>query len=87
MTAGNVVSCDVFYETEPDWWKKWAKMNVLAVEMEAAALYMNAAYHRKNALAMMCITDHFITGKKSTAEERVKNNDEMIRFALELATR
>lgn len=87
MTAGNVVSCDVFYETEPDWWKKWAKMNVLAVEMEAAALYMNAAYHRKNALAMMCITDHFITGKKATAEERVKNNDEMIRFALELATR
>ena len=50
-------------------------------------LYMNAAYHRKNALAMMCITDHFITGKKATAEERVKNNDEMIRFALELATR
>lgn len=87
MTAGNVVSCDVFYETEPDWWKKWAKMNVLAVEMEAAALYMNAAYHRKNALAMMCITDHFITGEKATAEERVKNNDEMIKFALELATR
>ena len=38
VTAGNIVSCDVFYETEPDWWKKWAKMGVMAVEMEAAAL-------------------------------------------------
>jgi purine-nucleoside phosphorylase len=49
LTAGNIVSCDVFYETEPDWWKHWAKMGVLAVEMEAAALYMNAAYNGANA--------------------------------------
>lgn len=85
LHPGNVVSCDVFYETATDWWKKWAKMNVLAVEMEAAALYMNAAYHRKNALAMMTITDHFITGEKAGTEERMKANDDMIRFALELA--
>ena len=50
--AGNIVSCDVFYEFG-DWWKKWAKMDVMAVEMEAAALYMNAAYNRVNAMAMM----------------------------------
>jgi purine-nucleoside phosphorylase len=41
--AGNILSSDVFYDANPDAWKKWAEMGVLAVEMEAAALYMNAA--------------------------------------------
>lgn len=87
MTAGNVVSCDVFYETEENWWKKWSDMNVLAVEMEAAALYMNAAWFRRNAMAMMTVTDHFITGARSTTEERLAANDSMIRLALETAVR
>jgi purine-nucleoside phosphorylase len=86
VTAGNIVSCDVFYETEPDWWKKWAKMGVMAVEMEAAALYMNAAYNGVNALAMMTITDHFVTGEKATTEERTTANDDMVRLALGIAT-
>ena len=86
VTAGNLVSCDVFYETEPDWWKKWAKMGVMAVEMEAAALYMNAAYNGVNALAMMTITDHFVTGEKATTEERTTANDDMVRLALGIAT-
>ena len=86
VTAGNIVSCDVFYETEPDWWKKWAKMGVMAVEMEAAALYMNAAYSGVNALAMMTITDHFVTGEKATTEERTTANDDMVRLALGIAT-
>ncbi|MBQ3964834.1 MAG: purine-nucleoside phosphorylase [Firmicutes bacterium] len=86
VTAGNIVSCDVFYETEPDWWKKWANMGVMAVEMEAAALYMNAAYNGVNALAMMTITDHFVTGEKATVEERLSANDDMVRFALGIAT-
>ncbi|MGI6256798.1 MAG: purine-nucleoside phosphorylase [Anaerovoracaceae bacterium] len=85
LRAGNIVSCDVFYETKEDWWKPWADMNVMAVEMEASALYMNAAYNNANALAMMTITDHFITGERATTEERTKANDEMIRFALEIA--
>lgn len=81
--AGNIVSCDVFYELKQDWWKKWASMNVLAVEMEAAALYMNAAYHRVNALAMMTISDHFVTGEKATAKERQEDFTEMMKLALE----
>ncbi len=85
LKAGNIVSCDVFYETEEDWWQRWAKMGVMAVEMEAAALYMNAAYLGANALAMMTITDHFITGEKATAEEREKANGDMISLALEIA--
>ncbi|MBQ3924644.1 MAG: purine-nucleoside phosphorylase [Firmicutes bacterium] len=87
LKAGNLVSCDVFYETDPDWWKAWAKMGVMGVEMEAAALYMNAAYTGANALAMVTITDHFVTGERSSTEEREKANSDMIRLALEVATR
>lgn len=85
LHAGNIVSCDVFYEPSQDWWKKWASMNVLAVEMEAAALYMNSAYFNVNALAIMTITDHFITGEAATAEERMIANQDMVKFALEIA--
>lgn len=84
--AGNIVSCDVFYEFG-DWWKKWAKMDVMAVEMEAAALYMNAAYNRVNAMAMMTISDHFVTGERSTAEERQKSFTDMMELALEIAVK
>lgn len=84
--AGNIVSCDVFYEFG-DWWKKWAKMDVMAVEMEAAALYMNAAYNHVNAMAMMTISDHFVTGERSTAEERQKSFTDMMELALEIAVK
>ena len=83
VKAGNIVSCDAFYETSDDWWQKWAKMGVMAVEMEAAALYMNAAYHGVNALAMMTISDHFVTGAKSTIEERQTKFTDMMKLALE----
>ena len=82
VKAGNVVSVDVFYDDEQDVWKKWAKMGVLAVEMEAAALYMNAARYGAKALAMMTISDHFVTGEKLTPEEREQTFTEMIRVAL-----
>jgi purine-nucleoside phosphorylase len=87
FTAGNIVSCDVFYETIPDWWKRWASMGVMAVEMEAAALYMNAAYTGKNALAIMTISDHFVSGDKATVEEREKTFTDMMELALETAIR
>ncbi|MGI6722147.1 MAG: purine-nucleoside phosphorylase [Anaerovoracaceae bacterium] len=87
LRAGNTISCDVFYETVDGWWKKWAAMNVLAVEMEAAALYMNAAYNDVNALAMMTITDQFITGETATTEERTTANSDMLKLALEVAVR
>lgn len=84
--AGNIVSCDVFYEEQEDWWKSWAKMGVLAVEMEAAALYMNAAYHGAKALCIVTISDHFITSERSTAEEREKSFTDMMKIALETVT-
>jgi len=83
--AGNIVSCDVFYELKEDWWKKWRSMGIMGVEMEAAALYMNAAYNKKNALAIMTISDHFVTGEKCTAEERQESFTDMMKLALETA--
>lgn len=87
IKAGNTVSCDVFYEIGEDWWKKWASMNVLAVEMEAAALYMNAAYNHRNALAIMTISDHFISGEKASLEDREMNFTDMMKLALETAVK
>ena len=84
--AGNVVTCDVFYEFG-DWWKKWSKMGVLAVEMETAALYMNAAYNNVNALSIISISDNFVTGTKSTVEERQTSFTNMMKLALETAVR
>jgi purine-nucleoside phosphorylase len=85
VRAGNVVSCDVFYEPDGEWWKKWAKMGVMAVEMEAAALYMNAAYLGANALCMVTISDHFVTGEQASAEERQSSFTDMMKIALEAA--
>ena len=85
--AGNIVSCDVFYELKEDWWKRWASMGIMAVEMEAAALYMNAAYNDVNAIAIMTISDHFVTGEKATARERETSFTDMMKLALEAAIR
>ena len=87
FTAGNLVSCDVFYEADPDWWKAWAAVGVLGVEMEAAALYMNCAAGGANALAIMSISDNFVTGAKSTTEERETSFTNMMKLALETAIR
>ncbi len=84
--AGNVVTCDVFYEFG-DWWKKWAKMGVKAVEMETAALYMNAAYNNVNALSIISISDNFVTGAKSPVEERQNSFTNMMKLALEASVK
>ena len=81
--AGNIVSTDAFYDQRTDWWRRWAEMNVMAVEMEAAALYMNAARHKVNALAMVTISDHFVTGEATSAEERQETFTDMMKLALE----
>jgi len=84
--AGNIFSSDIFYHTVPNAWEKWAAMNVLAVEMEAAALYINAAYHGVNAMAIMTISDHFVTGEKTSSKERQESFTDMMKLALETVT-
>jgi len=89
--VGNIVSSDAFYGDDaglPDALKGnalWQKMGVMAVEMEAAALYMNAARAGKNALAICTISDHLLTGKQTTAEERQNTFTQMMEVALETA--
>jgi purine-nucleoside phosphorylase len=85
VKAGNILSSDIFYDNDPNAWKKWAAMNVLAVEMEAAALYMNAAKLRKQALAILTVSDSLVTGEATTAAEREKTFTDMMELALSLA--
>lgn len=91
--VGNILSSDTFYNDEiglPDGLKStnnWAKMGVLAVEMEAAALYMNAARSGKNALAICTVSDHLLTGESTSSDERQNSFTEMIKLALEAANK
>ena len=81
--VGNVYSSDVFY-SEDEQVEKWRKMGVLAVEMEAAALYMNAARSGNHALAICTISDHLLTGEVTTAEQRQTTFTNMMEVALSL---
>lgn len=89
--VGNVLSSDCFYGDHdglPDWMQPthaWGKMGVLAVEMESAALYMNAARAGKRALGIFTISDHLLTGEATTAEERQNSFTTMMQLALETA--
>ena len=85
--VGNLYSSDVFYNDDPDVTAHWRKLGVLAVEMEAAALYMNAARTGKKALAVCTISDHLLTGEATSAEERQNTFREMMELALEVAVR
>ncbi len=83
--VGNLLSSDVFYGDDPTTSAKWAKMGVLAVEMEAAALYLNAARAGKRALAICTVSDHLLTGEATSAEERQTSFTQMMEVALETA--
>ena len=85
--VGNLLSSDTFYSDDTEGSAKWAKMGVLAVEMEAAALYMNAARASKNALAICTVSDHLITGEATSSEERQNSFTQMMKIALETAIR
>lgn len=85
--VGNLISSDVFYGDNPNATPNWIKMGVMAVEMEAAALYMNAARFKKNALALCTVSDHIITGEATTAEERQNSFTQMMEIALNTAIR
>ena len=81
--VGNVFSSDVFY-SENAHNDKWINMGVLAVEMEIAALYMNAARSGNRALGICTISDHILTGEVTTAEERQTTFTHMMDVAFSL---
>ena len=91
--VGNVLSSDRFYGDDghlpPEQRSSalWGKMGVLAVEMESAALYMNAARAGKRGLGIFTVSDHLLTGESTTAEERQNSFTAMMELALETAIR
>ncbi len=85
MQVGNLLSSDAFYNARPDPNRGWLDMGVLAVEMEAAGLYMNAAKAGKRALAICTISDHIITGEALDAEARQNTFTQMMELALSVA--
>lgn len=82
--AGNILSSDTFYDDSASL-AIWAKMGVLCVEMESAALYMNAARADKNALCILTVSDCPLKDLATTAEERQSSFREMMEIALETA--
>ncbi|MBN2874523.1 MAG: purine-nucleoside phosphorylase [Spirochaetales bacterium] len=85
IKVGNILTSDTFYGDDPDSWKMWAAYNVLAVEMETAALYTIAAKFRRHALTLLTVSDHIVTHEVTTAEERQTTFKTMMEIALELA--
>ena len=81
--VGNVLSSDMFYSYDLPYANTWAEMGVLAVEMEAAALYSNAARGGANALAILTVSDS--SDEVTTAEERQRSFTQMMEVALEIA--
>lgn len=84
VAVGNILSSDTFYTDDETANDQWKKMQILCVEMEAAALYMNAARAGKKALCMLTISDHLYTGEALSAEERQTSFHEMMEVALKL---
>ena len=83
--VGNLLSSDVFYHANPKFNEGWYRMGVLGVEMEAAALYMNAAAAGKKALAICTVSDHILRGEALDADARQNTFTDMMTVALNVA--
>ena len=86
MPVGNLYSSDTFYDASGAS-LKWAQMGVLAIEMEAAALYCNAAYTGKRGLSICSISDNIVTGEELSPEARQTGFTNMMKLALETAVK
>ncbi|MFJ7636884.1 purine-nucleoside phosphorylase [Peribacillus sp. NPDC097225] len=84
LKVGNVFTADQFYNDNSEL-EKWAKYQILAIEMESAALYTLAAKFGRKALSVLTISDHLLTGEETTSEERQITFNEMIEVSLEAA--
>lgn len=85
VKVGNLLTTDAFYGDGDS--ANWAKMGVMAVEMETAALYMNAAHSGKNALTVCTVSDNILTGEATSAKERQETFTDMLLLALETAAK
>jgi len=83
--VGGIYSADVFYDERPDLNEQMTRHGILAVEMEAAELYILAARYQRRALAVLTVSDHLITGEALPSEDREKSFGDMVEIALEAA--
>ena len=87
VKVGNIMTSDVFYNDHANAYRSWEKMGILAVEMEAAALYANAVRLGKNALSILTVSDMVFTGEATSSEERQTTFTEMLKVGLETAVK
>ncbi len=86
--GGNILAADIFYDSDPEIWKRWASLGVMGVEMESYALYVNAAKLHKKALCLLTVTDSFLDRNyKLTSEERAFGLGRMIELGIAVAER
>ena len=83
--VGNILSSDTFYNADPTFNEQWQRMGVLGIEMESAALYLNATYANKKALGIFTVSDHILRDEATTAEECQNSFTQMMEIALEIA--
>jgi purine-nucleoside phosphorylase len=81
--VGLIFSADSFYGPRPELTSRMAEYGVLAVEMEASAIYTLAAKYGRRALAICTVADHIVTGEETTARERERTFGAMVEIALE----
>lgn len=85
LHVGNIFSSDMFYRDDKSVVQKLMDYGVLGVEMETTALYTLAAKFGVNALTILTVSDHLLTGEETTAEERQTTFNEMMEVALDTA--
>lgn len=85
VTVGTVLTLDLFYHEEPDYFEQWARYGILALEMESAALFTLAARFGVDAFTLLTVSDDLLNEKASTPEERQTSFLEMMEIALETA--
>lgn len=83
VTVGRIFSTDSFYSDRPELLQRMVEYGVVAVEMEANALYTLAAKHDRQALCICTVSDHIVSGAESTAQEREQTFGDMVKVALD----
>lgn len=82
--VGNIMSSDTFYDFDEGSWKKWAKMGITCLEMEAYALFLTAMSMKASALTICTISDSLITGESMDHQDRETSLGQMIGLALDI---
>jgi purine-nucleoside phosphorylase len=83
--VGGIYSSDVFYDERPDLNEQMTRHGILGVEMEAAELYILAARYQRQALAILTVSDHLLTGEALPSADRERSFGDMVEVALEAA--